>query len=73
MKKIMSKFSSDKAASNTTETIIIIALAVFAALALFRFVLTPVQQGAEGLGKETKTILDRLIKGKDPDTGNTVK
>ena len=47
---IIKKMRSDKAASNTTETIIIIALAVFAALALFTFVLRPVQESADDLG-----------------------
>lgn len=47
---IIRKMRSDKAASGTTETIIIIALAVFAALALFTFILRPVQESADNLG-----------------------
>lgn len=51
MNKIMERIQSDKAASNTVETIIIIALAVFAALALFTFVLKPTQNSADSLGQ----------------------
>lgn len=48
--KIKERMQSDKAAAGTVETIIIIALAVFAALALFTFVLTPTQESADDLG-----------------------
>lgn len=50
MNLIRQRMSSDKAASNTVETIIIIALAVFAALALFTFILKPVQNSSKNLG-----------------------
>ena len=59
---IMSKMNSDKAASNTTEMIIIIALAVFAALALFTFVLRPVQNSADNLGAGIDTFTGDLMK-----------
>lgn len=59
MNLIRQRMSSDKAASNTVETIIIIALAVFAALALFTFILRPVQNSSENLG----TGLDGWING----------
>ena len=58
---IIRKMRSDKAASNTTETIIIIALAVFAALALFTFVLRPVQNSADNLGSGIDTFTSDLM------------
>ena len=64
---IMNKIRSDKAASNSTETIIIIALAVFAALALFTFVLKPVQEGAEKTGDTIEDVIGNLLDGKSPD------
>ena len=58
---IIRKMRSDKAASNTTETIIIIALAVFAALALFTFILRPVQNSADNLGSGIDTFASDLM------------
>lgn len=58
---IIRKMRSDKAASNTTETIIIIALAVFAALALFTFILRPVQESADDLGTGIGTWMTDLM------------
>ena len=68
MKRVLTKMQSDKAASNTTETIIIIALAVFAGLALFSFILKPVQNSADNLGGGIdKWIGDLLNSGGSPD------
>lgn len=58
---IIRKMRSDKAASNTTETIIIIALAVFAALALFTFILKPVQDSADNLGSGISDWMSELM------------
>lgn len=58
---IIRKMRSDKAASNTTETIIIIALAVFAALALFTFILKPVQDSADNLGSGISDWMSKLM------------
>ena len=58
---IIRKMRSDKAASGTTETIIIIALAVFAALALFTFILRPVQESADDLGTGIGTWMTDLM------------
>lgn len=62
MKKLIKqRMTSDKAAANTVEIILIIALAVFAGLALFRFVLQPVQDNAENLGTGiSNTVTDIL-------------
>lgn len=62
MNKIMERIQSDKAASNTVETIIIIALAVFAALALFTFVLKPTQNAADNLGQGIDGGVDKILK-----------
>ena len=59
--------NSDRAASNTVETIIIIALAVFAALALFTFVLRPVQNSADSLGQGIDGGVNAIL-----DSGGTV-
>lgn len=63
MKRIMEKMQSDKAASNTVETIIIIALAVFAGLALFTFILRPVQNSASRLGTGIDGWVGQLLTG----------
>ena len=53
--------TSDKAAANTVEVILIIALAVFAGLALFRFVLQPVQDNAENLGTGISNVVTDIL------------
>lgn len=68
MNLIRQRMSSDKAASNTVETIIIIALAVFAALALFTFILSPVQDSAKDLGSGLKSWINDLLSSKDDGT-----
>lgn len=68
MNLIRQRMSSDKAASNTVETIIIIALAVFAALALFTFILSPVQESSDSLGKGLKEWINGLLSGKGKNT-----
>lgn len=62
------RMKSDRAASNTVETIIIIALAVFAALALFTFILKPTRDSADTMGSEIDNIIGDLIKGSDVGT-----
>lgn len=62
MTKIKQRMSSDTAAMGTVETIILIALAVFAALAVFTFVLRPTQQSADGLGKSIHGGIDSILK-----------
>lgn len=59
--KLIQKMGSDKAAAGTTETIIIIALAVFAALALFTFILRPVQESADNLGSGIGDWMTKLM------------
>lgn len=64
MNLIRQRISSDKAASNTVETIIIIALAVFAALALFSFILKPVQNSSKNLGSGLDKWINDLLRSK---------
>lgn len=59
--RIKERMQSDRAASNTVETIIIIALAVFAALALFTFILSPTQNAADNLGQGIDSGIDGIL------------
>lgn len=68
MNLIRQRMSSDKAASNTVETIIIIALAVFAALALFTFILKPVQNSSKNLGDGLDSWIHDLLGSKGEGT-----
>lgn len=69
MKELVKRrMKSDRAASNTVETIIIIALAVFAALALFTFILAPTRDSAEEMGEGIGDIVGNLIEGNDVGT-----
>lgn len=66
---IAQRLNSDSAAAMSTETILIIALAVFAALALFTGVLRPVRENADGLGKGLTGFFDDLITGANTEGG----
>lgn len=72
MNKIMERIQSDKAASNTVETIIIIALAVFAALALFTFVLKPTQNSADNLGQGIDLGVDAILNSGGKNIDNVI-
>lgn len=61
------RMKSDKAASNTVEQVIIIALAMFAALMLFRAVLKPTEDSANLLGERIEDNVKNLMEGKDPE------
>ena len=62
MKKLIKqRMTSDKAAANTVEIILIIALAVFAGLALFRYILAPVQENADELGQGIDNIVGSVL------------
>ena len=58
---IKQRMTSDKAAANTVEIILIIALAVFAGLALFRFILQPVQDNADHLGQGISNTVTSIL------------
>lgn len=50
--KLIKKIKSDKAAINSTEMIMLIALAVFLVLAISRLIITPMIKTAGGIGEE---------------------
>ena len=54
--KIKERMSSDKAAVGTVEAVLLIALAVFAALAVNRYILNPLSKTSEGIGKEIEKM-----------------
>ena len=61
---LVEKFNSDKAAVGTTEIIILIALGIFAALALFTFILQPVRNSAISLGSGLQGWIGKLLGSK---------
>ena len=65
---LMEKFNSDKAAVGTTEIIILIALGIFAALALFTFILQPVRNSANSLGTGLQGWIKALLSSKGSTT-----
>lgn len=50
------KMKSDTAAMGTVEQIALIALALFAVMAVTKFIMTPVSESAEGIGNEIKKM-----------------
>ena len=48
--------SSDKAAVGTVEAVLLIALAVFAVLAVNRYILNPLSKTSEGIGEEIEKM-----------------
>lgn len=62
--KLMERLNSDSGAALSVEMIILIALAVFAALAVFSFILSPVQKSADSLGKGLSGWIDQLLSSK---------
>ena len=54
--KIKERMSSDKAAVGTVEAVLLIALAVFAVLAVNRYILNPLSKSSEGIGLEIEAM-----------------
>lgn len=50
------KMKSDRGASNSTEVILLIALAVFAVLAISKFIISPMVESSKGIGLEIKAM-----------------
>ena len=73
MMKIKERMNSDKAASNTVETIILIALAIFAAIALFTGILQPVRTNADSLGTGMTSWFSKLMDSANDRNGAQVK
>ena len=58
-KFLMEKINSDKAAVGTTETVILIALSIFALLAVARYIFQPMAETSKGIGEEIKAMNPR--------------
>ena len=56
MDKIKERMSSDKAAVGTVEVVLLIALAIFAGLAVNRYILRPLSKTSEGIGLEIEAM-----------------
>lgn len=54
--KIKSKMKSDNGAMGSVETILLIALAVFAVMAVMTFILKPIQESSEGIGNTIREM-----------------
>ena len=50
LKRLKIKMSSDKAAVGTTETVLLIALAVFAVIVVMKYIMGPIQTSSVGIG-----------------------
>jgi len=50
------KMKSDRGASNSTEVVLLIALAVFAVLAIGKFIISPMVESSKGIGLEIKAM-----------------
>ena len=66
--KVRTRANSDEGAAYSVEMLIGIALAVFAALALFTFVLKPVQSTADTTGKGIKDYAGKLFESQGKGT-----
>lgn len=56
MNKIKQRIRSDRGANNTVETIALIALSVFAILAVFKFIIEPIRDSSESIGEKIKEM-----------------
>lgn len=54
--RIKERMSSDRAAVGTVEAVLLIALAVFAVLAVNRYILNPLSKTSEGIGEEIEKM-----------------
>lgn len=50
------RINSDKAAMGTVETVLLIALALFAVMVVTKFIMTPIQDSAKGIGGEIEKM-----------------
>lgn len=56
LNSIKQKMNNDRGAVNTTEVILLIALAVFTVLAISRFIITPMVESSKGIGLEIQAM-----------------
>lgn len=54
--KIKSKIKSDTAAIGSTETVLLIALSVFAVMVVYKYIMVPIQESSKGIGQEIKEM-----------------
>lgn len=54
--KIKGKMKSDNGASGSVETILLIALAVFAVMAIMTFILKPIQESSDKIGETIREM-----------------
>lgn len=54
--RIKERMSSDRAAVGTVEAVLLMALAVFAVLAVNRYILNPLSKSSEGIGLEIEAM-----------------
>lgn len=56
LKNIKRKIQSDDGAMGSVETILLIALAVFAVMVVTRFIMEPIQESSEGIGNAIRDM-----------------
>lgn len=56
LNKIKRKMSSDEGAMGSVETILLIALAVFAVIMVVKYIMAPMQDSSEGIGNTIKKM-----------------
>lgn len=54
--RIKDKMKSDKGAIGSIETILLIAVAVFAVMAVMNFIMKPIQESSEGIGNTIREM-----------------
>ena len=50
------RINSDEAAMGTVETVLLIALALFAVMVVTKYIMTPIQESSKGIGKEIEKM-----------------
>lgn len=56
LKNIKRKLKSDDGAMGSVETILLVALAVFAVMVIFKFIMEPIQESSEGIGNTIRDM-----------------
>lgn len=54
--KLKNKMKSDSGAMGTVETVLLIALAVFAVMVVMKYIMGPMQESSEGIGNVIKEM-----------------
>lgn len=58
LRKMKHRLTSDSGAALSVEMIVLIALAVFAAIMLLKYIMSPMQESAESIGNKIKDMGD---------------